>query len=73
MSFKIIFTPLFLAQAKRLSKKYVSIKSYLASHEPELSSNPEMGIDLGNGLFRIRLAIKSKARENAEVPELIHF
>lgn len=73
MSYKIIFTPLFLAQAKRLSKKYASFKSDLASLEPELSSNPELGIDLGNGLFKIRLAIKSKGKEKSGGARIITF
>lgn len=60
MSFKIVLSNNFKKEAKRLNKKYQSLKMELGVLGYELSSNPTMGVSLGNGVYKIRLAIKSK-------------
>jgi mRNA-degrading endonuclease RelE of RelBE toxin-antitoxin system len=52
----------FKKEAKPLLKKYRSLKSELAALEQELILNPGLGTLLGNQIFKIRLAIKSKGR-----------
>lgn len=52
----------FARQLKQLSKKYPSIKEDYAIFLNSLLSNPLQGVDLGNGVRKIRLAIKSKGR-----------
>ncbi|MCD7849830.1 MAG: type II toxin-antitoxin system RelE/ParE family toxin [Parabacteroides sp.] len=47
---------------KRLSKKYHSLKSDLAALVGELEQNPQLGVDLGNGLHKVRMAIASKGK-----------
>ena len=52
----------FKKEAKPLLKKYPSLKSELASLEKDLLLNPTLGTSLGNHIYKIRLAIKSKGR-----------
>jgi len=47
---------------KRLKKRYRSLTSDLELLKAELTGNPNIGKDLGNGIHKIRLAIKSKGK-----------
>jgi mRNA-degrading endonuclease RelE of RelBE toxin-antitoxin system len=60
MSFKILPTPPFERELKKLSKKYVSIKSDLSQLIDSLLKDPTIGQALGNNCFKIRIAISSK-------------
>lgn len=62
MSCKIIVTKDFLRQLKHLAKKYKSIKTDVANLGEELSENPFQGVDLGQGLRKVRMAIASKGK-----------
>ena len=62
MSFNVKTIPVFERQAKRLSKKYISLKSELLYLVQELKENPETGTPLGNNCFKIRIAIASKGK-----------
>lgn len=62
MKYKLIPTRKFMKEAKRLAKKYPSLKSDLRSFEKDLSHNPHMGASLGNNSFKVRLAIKGKGK-----------
>ncbi len=62
MSFEVKSIEVFERQAKRLHKKYPSLKSELHSLIQELKVLPDQGKPLGNGCFKIRLAIKSKGK-----------
>ncbi len=52
----------FEKQAKRLIKKYASLKKELLQLVQEFKENPEQGTSLGRGCFKIRLAIASKGK-----------
>ena len=52
----------FEKEAKRLGKRYPSMKSDIASLCEEIMANPNLGTDLGGGLRKIRMAIASKGR-----------
>ena len=52
----------FERQARRLSKKYKSLKDDLANLQKELLENPFQGDDLGGGVRKIRMAINSKGK-----------
>ncbi len=52
----------FKRQARRLSKKYKSLKSDLQTLQRELLDNPLQGVDLGGGVRKIRMAISSKGK-----------
>jgi mRNA-degrading endonuclease RelE of RelBE toxin-antitoxin system len=62
MSYKIALTDNFKKEAKQLSKKYPSLKADLEAFSSELSENPTIGTNLGNNIYKIRLAIKSKGK-----------
>jgi hypothetical protein len=56
----ISYTSIFEKYYKKYFKKYRSLKQEIHNLEQKLIENPQIGIDLGNGLFKIKLAIKSK-------------
>jgi len=62
MSYSIELTDNFKKEAKRLVKKYPSLKSELDHLFKELSATPTLGISLGNNIYKIRIAIASKGR-----------
>ena len=65
MKYSVELTPNFKKEAKRLSKKYPSLKAELEELFAELEENPTLGIPLGNGIYKIRLAIASKNKGKA--------
>ncbi len=62
MSYKVKTTNVFEKQAKRLIKKYVSLKAELLHLVKELKENPEQGTFIGKSCFKIRIAIASKGK-----------
>ncbi|TDG36540.1 hypothetical protein EZJ43_08465 [Pedobacter changchengzhani] len=57
-----VYSKVFIKKAKQLKKKHPSLVNELHHLELELSKNLKLGIDLGNGVFKIRLAVKSKGK-----------
>ncbi len=62
MSYKIIPVDKFKKEAKRLVKKYPSLKSELTDLAHSLSENPTLGTPIGKDAYKIRIAIKSKGK-----------
>lgn len=62
MNVTIIPDPEFKRQAKRLAKKYHSLKGDLITLQNELMANPYTGVDLGNNTRKVRMAILSKGK-----------
>ena len=62
MSYKISSIPLFDKQAKRLAKKYPSLKLDLLLLIESLEDLPVQGKALGNNFYKIRLSISSKGK-----------
>lgn len=62
MNFKVKSIAVFERQAKRLQKKFPSLKKELLELVQELKQNPEQGTDIGRGCFKIRIAIASKGK-----------
>ena len=60
MSYSVIPIDKFKKEAKRLIKKYPSLKNELLQLNILLLSNPTAGTSLGNNTYKIRIAIKSK-------------
>jgi mRNA-degrading endonuclease RelE of RelBE toxin-antitoxin system len=73
MSYKVTPTPTFKSQAKRLIKKFPSLKKELLDLSILLSENPETGTPLGNDTFKIRLAVKSKGKGKSGGMRIITF
>jgi len=62
MSFNVKSITVFERQAKRLIKKYPSLKEELLTLIQKLKETPEQGKALGNHCFKIRIAIASKGK-----------
>ena len=62
MNFSVIPSEKFKKEAKRLIKKFPSLKQELVLLGNALSIDPELGTALGNDTYKIRLAIKSKGK-----------
>lgn len=58
----VIALPEFAKNLKRLSKKYVSLKQEFGQFLDLTESVGPQGVDLGNGLFKARIAVKSKGK-----------
>jgi len=52
MSFSVIPSDNFKKKAKRLSKKYPSLKEELAEQNNTLANKPETGTSLGNDTYK---------------------
>jgi mRNA-degrading endonuclease RelE of RelBE toxin-antitoxin system len=62
MNYNIELSDNFKKEAKRLSKKYKSLKSDLNQLFDELAINPTKGTSLGNDIYKVRLSIQSKGK-----------
>jgi len=60
MANRVKYTSVFEKYFKRYSKKFLSISNEILELEKLLIENPKLGTDLGDDLFKIRLAVKSK-------------
>lgn len=61
MSYNIIPIEKFKKDAKRLIRKYPSLKNELIELYPLLQKNPTAGTSLGHNTFKLRIAIRSKS------------
>lgn len=73
MNYSIVFDKSFEKEVKRLSKRYSSLKSDLIELQEEIYANPQIGIDLGNSLRKIRMRISSKGRGKSGGARVISF
>lgn len=60
MNYSVKSIAVFEKQAKRLIKKYASLKNELLDLIQELKENPELGTSIGQSCFKIRVSIASK-------------
>lgn len=60
MANKVIATQLFSHVAKRFIKKFKSLDEDILGLQKQLVEHPMLGTSLGAGLYKIRLATKSK-------------
>jgi mRNA-degrading endonuclease RelE of RelBE toxin-antitoxin system len=62
MNCKVIAIDDFKRDAKKLLKKFASLKSELAQLETDLLQNPRFGTLIQENTYKIRLAVKSKGK-----------
>lgn len=62
MNYSVIPSERFKREAKKLIKKYASLKKELFELNALLEQNPESGVYLGNNCYKIRIKIKSKGK-----------
>jgi len=60
MSFSVIPSEKFKKEAKRLIKKFPSLKAELGDLYDILIEQPDSGTPLGNNTYKIRISIRSK-------------
>ena len=73
MSYNVELSPNFKKEAKRLTKKYPSLKKELAELFIQLEENPTLGTPLGNEIYKIRLAVASKNRGKSGGARVLSF
>ena len=73
MNYKISTLGLFDKQAKRLAKKYPSLKKDLTEFVQSLVVHPTQGTALGNNFYKIRLAIASNGKGKSGGARIITF
>lgn len=74
MSYSVKSIHVFEKQAKRLIKKYSSLKDELLLLIKELKEDPVKGIPIGKDCFKIRISIASKGKGKSGGARIItHF
>ena len=73
MSYKIELTDNFKNEAKKLIKKYASLRTEIIELGKELAENPTSETPLGNDVYKIRLAIASKNKGKSGGARIISF
>ena len=73
VNYRIILSDSFLKEAKRLAKKYNSFKKDLETLQNTLLENPYSGVDIGDSLRKVRMAIKSKGKGKSHEARIIHI
>lgn len=62
MSFNVKTISVFERQAKRLMKKFPSLKKEIQELIKEIKEEPKKGTSIGHNCYKIRLAISSKGK-----------
>lgn len=70
---QITTIPQFDKQAKKLAKKYPSLKNDLTELASLLMDNPEAGILLFDDVYKIRMSIKSKNKGKSGGARVVYF
>ena len=73
MSYKIQLSSNFKKEAKKLVKRYPSLKKELTNLFIELEANPTLGTPLGNNIYKIRLSIASKNKGKSGGARVMSF
>ncbi len=71
MAYNIKTIDVFEKQAKRLIKKYASLKNELLGLVLQLKENPDLSTPIGKNCYKIRLAIASKGKGKSGGARLI--
>lgn len=62
MNCRIVVTPTFSRESKKLSKRYPSFADDFESFLLNLKEKPSLGTSIGHGIHKIRFAITSKGK-----------
>jgi len=60
VNYKIVLTPFFSREFKKLLKKHISLVKDFKVIKDELQKNPRLGESIGNNCYKIRMSISSK-------------
>lgn len=70
---EVIATKSFIRSAKSIARKYRSFNADYQKFVAELSENTAMGVDLGGGFRKVRMAISSKGKGKSGGCRVITF
>ncbi len=73
MSSKVVVTPNFQREAKKLNKKYHSLKKELNELVESLEKDPLQGTLISENVYKIRLSIKSKGKGKSNGARIITY
>lgn len=73
MSYIVKLTTRFKKTYKKLSKKYHSLEEDVDNVVSQLTSNPFIGADLGNGVRKVRMAISDKGKGKSGGARIITY
>jgi mRNA-degrading endonuclease RelE of RelBE toxin-antitoxin system len=73
VNYNIVLTEHFKAEAKKLTKKYRSLKAELETLGKKLSDNPTIGTSLGHDVYKIRLTVASKGKGKSGGARIITY
>ncbi len=74
MSYNVKTISVFERQAKRLKKKFPSLKNEIQALINELKEGPTKGTPIGNDCYKIRIAIASKGKgKSGGARAITHF
>lgn len=73
MRYNVELTETFKKEAKKLIKKYASLRKEILDLGEELAENPSLGTPLGNDVYKIRLAINSKNKGKSGGARIITY
>lgn len=73
MSYDVLTISVFERQAKKLAKKYPSLKTDLTQLVSLLSETPKTGTLIAENCYKIRMAIKSKGKGKSGGARVITF
>lgn len=73
MKYRLEVQQTFAREAKRLGKRYPSLKADVRALSEEILANPQLGTDLGGGLRKIRMRITSKGKGKSGGARVITF
>ena len=73
MSSKVVVTPNFQREAKKLNKKYHSLKKELNELVESLEKDPLQGTLISENVYKIRLSIKNKGKGKSAGARIITY
>lgn len=62
MIYKVVPSPVFVRELKRLSKKYRTLKDDVEQLGDQLARDAPLGTPIGKGCYKVRMAIGSKGK-----------
>lgn len=73
MAFEIVLTPDFKRDLKQIAKKHKQILKDVGGLIDKLAENPTMGTDLGQNVYKIRLAISGTNKGKSSGARVITY
>ncbi len=73
MSYSVLYSSNFKKEAKKLAKKYASLRNDLDALIEELQESPDSGTLVGKNCYKIRMAITSKGKGKSGGARVITF